>query len=270
MNKKNYLEVLSYMGLITLLVSFSLFLSSCSSSTLPNQVQKSVSQITQNPTAKLDEDNQSKLICLFFPSDNKDSNKTITFEFSKDLSSYKLKTVKLIQEDKTVSGDIEIKDVIGNKVTIQLPEFIPEFNKAEFALESAQTMTLNIGQYYLEKLDYKKNVLKDNQSYHLNNCTTQDKKNQTLSNYELSTGEPSKIHAVIPKRILEMGYTQKLTEKSNTNSTISYEYSGEIPLEYFKLNNTATISYEAIFQQETLDKGDTNFVFGDLYTLEAN
>ncbi len=251
---------ISFMRLIALLVGFSILMTSCSLSKRGADLDS------------IDKDNQGKLICLFFPPNNTNYlNKTITLEFFKNISNYKLKKVKLFQNHRAVSGEIQIKDgdVIWNKVTIGLTEFVPEFNRAEFTLAEGKTMILNVGQYYLEKLDYKENVLKDNESYHLNNCTTHEHANRILSEYDFSIGNLSKLNVKIPNKILELGYSQNLVEKYRNKSMVSYKYSGEIPLNYFKQNKITTISYEAIFLQDTLDKGIKNFVFQDSFTLEA-
>lgn len=207
----------------------------------------------------LEGNNAKELNYLFFPTSENGtdpSDKLITLFFTKSVVAYKFSKVELLQNGSSVSNKVKISanDTKDNKVQISLSEFVPEFNQTKFTMASGKTITLNVGQFYLEKISYPFDIDKDDQCS-LKTSNTTELGNSFQGSYTLSSKDKYKLIMLSPKKASETGFTQNTKETTQAGEDIAYQYSCSVPLDYFKNHDIKDISFDIAWIQESLKDG---------------
>lgn len=77
--------------------------------------------------------------------------KQLTLSFPYKIEGLNIKRISLFQDEEMALNEPRIINTNENELTIEMPEYIPEFNKMKVTLDNDQTIILDVGQYYFEK-----------------------------------------------------------------------------------------------------------------------
>jgi hypothetical protein len=171
--------------------------------------------------------NKNEVNYLFFENGQK---KDISFLLNKNINNLikNIKYIVLLQDGDimTSTNDVEmiIAQTVDNKITVRLNNYVNQFNRARLTLNNNEQIYLNIGQFYLEKVDEYPGAdgiaLVRSHSMIGNDNFTLD--------FTIKHNIPTKITFKYPVMLDSLKIRDNLIQISNIKNEISYTYHIEI------------------------------------------
>lgn len=224
-----------------------------------------------NVENELDKHNLSELNFLFYPiKDNELSNtKIIDLYFNEAISEYSLKGVKLYQDDVLVTTRVDINEMRSsdNVIVIELLEYIPQFNRAEFMTDKDDILSLYTGQFYLDRFSYPNHDIANENRYVLTYSHGTESEKEYWAEYKFSFNKKANVQVLYPESFQKVDFKDELQLVLEKEGTVSYEYMLKIDDNYYNVNKLTDVSVEILWVQQEIDSNKKRYIFSNFISL---
>lgn len=179
------------------------------------------------------------------------------------LSELPIKSVFVTNNNTILPVDVEFMGANSQNLQIKLKNFVPFFDGLIIQLDTNEEVSLNVGEYYLEKLPYTLQKPSALDQYYCVGARSSIVKNKVDETFTVLKGnQDARVYLVFPKKLKELGYHFSHTWKKEYVDEKYDKYTMHIEVDpnCFKTNNISELSFDVYCLYDSTSTQKTDFI----------